>query len=660
MKVAHLGGLPSLAAAVLGLATALSASAPGDQAQSPATPIFRAGVDYVSVDVVVTDSRNHPIPDLTAEDFRITEHGQPQRISDFRYISIPVAHRSIDLKAKAAPPADVVTNALPSPDSRLFVMVVDDLHLLEAQIVPVKRVMTEFVSSLSPDDEVGIVFVGHSDLSANVTRDQGRLVQAINNARDAFGFGLATPSAAPGALAPASEYLQAARSVAWELRNVSSALARSGHARRAIVFVSGGTPLDPSSPLQTKEATAVRAYQLDLNDAFEAARRADVPIYTIDPRGIPSPDTATRGWGPTSAIQRENLQHRIAVQQDHMAEIATNTGGRFFTNRSDLMGAIDEIVGENGSFYLLGYSPDPYQHDGKFHDIDVKVTRPGVSVRGRKGYLAASTDAASATTTSTIDSAMGVGSSVAGLTLRAWATPIAPAEQGMTAAVTIEVDYPATPDLSTRVDDTLETSILALGPDAEVRASSRKPWHIAGTTSKDGPTRFTIDQVIAVPSKPTTLRVGVASQALHQAGTIQMPLEMPNPGDGKLQIAGVAIGLATPPGGALGGDAFAGVLPFQPVTAREFTARDTLRVFASALWKGKDSAATGTLALLGPSSPTPQPIAMSVHDSSPAHRLGTFDVSVPLTELKPGPYVLDVTITITGQTAHREVPFSIR
>ena len=40
---------------------------------------------------------------------------------------------------------------------------------------------------------------------------------------------------------------------------------------------------------------------------------------------------------------------------------------------------------------MLGYRAQP-KHDGKFHDITVKVTRPGVQIRARKGYYAVKTD----------------------------------------------------------------------------------------------------------------------------------------------------------------------------------------------------------------------------------------------------------------------------
>src|SRR5689334_22287780 len=100
-------------------------------------PIFRGGVDYVSVDAIVTDASDRPVTGLTAEDFEISELGKPQRIADFRYVAIPVATRTIDSAHPIPPTIDVTSNTPPSPSSRVFVIVIDDLHLIESQIVPI-------------------------------------------------------------------------------------------------------------------------------------------------------------------------------------------------------------------------------------------------------------------------------------------------------------------------------------------------------------------------------------------------------------------------------------------------------------------------------------------------------------------------------------------
>jgi VWFA-related protein len=148
-------------------------------------PVIRAAADYVPVDVVVTDANDVPITDLKVTEFEIYEGGRRQAIEDFRFVSIPVAER--DLSAiRPAHVNDVASNVRLSPDSRLFVLLIDDLHTLESDIIAVKKVMSDFVRALSPNDEVAVAFVGRSDLSVNFTTDPARALKAIERTREAL------------------------------------------------------------------------------------------------------------------------------------------------------------------------------------------------------------------------------------------------------------------------------------------------------------------------------------------------------------------------------------------------------------------------------------------------------------------------------------------
>jgi VWFA-related protein len=634
-------------------------------------PVFRAGVDHVAVDVIATDSDHKPVADLKQSDFRITEGDRPQTIADFAYVSIPSVHRTIDGAAVAAAPlVDVAENAPPSPTSRIWVMVVDDVHILPQFIPQVKQVMTEFLRSLSPQDEVAITFVSRSDLSQNFTTDLGRLVKAVNSVRAAFGFGYGadamTAASALGARGIGSPYaaphlvLQAAQSAVYNLRNAATTLANSGHARRAIVYVSAQSVLDVGAPIDGPEFTAARAYQGFLQEAFDAARRADVPVYTLDPRGLAQPETATKGHCCSSYQQRTEVQRRIVIQQDWLSSIATNTGGLAFINRNDLTRAVDEIVSDNSSYYLLGYYPDPFVRDGKFHDIKVTVGRPGVHLRAKTGYVAPAANAEAATTTATLASVMSAGFNVSGLSVRSFAAPIAPTKTGtIKVLVTIEVTLPSI-TAGESSSDRLHWQVMALDPDGKVKGSI---GNAAPITLSPAGSHVVMNDVIELPSQPLTIRVGVTSEALGKSGSVQLPAIVPDMSNGKLQIASVVLGVVDGRGkSAAEPESLKTLVPFQPTAARAFATTDTLQVFAPVFWSGRDAGAHAIVSIRrGADVVVSHDEEIQGTSMNGDHRTATVRADLPLLGLTLGSYTLTVDVQLPNtQGVTHAVPFEVK
>jgi hypothetical protein len=106
-------------------------------------------------------------------------------------------------------------------------------------------------------------------------------------------------------------------------------------------------------------------------DAIRAATRNNVAIYTIDPVGL------------TTEMGAPEVDRRIALQA-----VAEDTGGQAIVGTNDFASGFAAIVRDNSSYYILGYVPEREHRDGKFHEVQVRVKLPGVSVRARKGYLA--------------------------------------------------------------------------------------------------------------------------------------------------------------------------------------------------------------------------------------------------------------------------------
>lgn len=61
-------------------------------------PTFRAGIELVEIDAVVTDGQGNPVIGLTADDFEVSEGGKPQVIAAFSEVNIPGVIRRLWLQ----------------------------------------------------------------------------------------------------------------------------------------------------------------------------------------------------------------------------------------------------------------------------------------------------------------------------------------------------------------------------------------------------------------------------------------------------------------------------------------------------------------------------------------------------------------------------------
>jgi hypothetical protein len=66
-------------------------------------------------------------------------------------------------------------------------------------------------------------------------------------------------------------------------------------------------------------------------------------------------------------------------------QIALGTGGTYLPS-NDVRHSFEVVEADTSNFYSLGYSPE-HNGDRKYHKINVKVRRPGVTVANRIGYF---------------------------------------------------------------------------------------------------------------------------------------------------------------------------------------------------------------------------------------------------------------------------------
>jgi VWFA-related protein len=143
-------------------------------------------------------------------------------------------------------------------------------------------------------------------------------------------------------------------------------------------------------------------------DLMDYANRGNVTFYPVDSRGLPVFDTSIAETFVTPSGGRSILppnvdQRQLTQRIETLRTLADNTDGIAVVNNNDIEKGLERVVADLTSYYLMSYYSTNGTADGKYRRIDVRVKRPGVEVRARKGYRAASaaemTSAASATAT---------------------------------------------------------------------------------------------------------------------------------------------------------------------------------------------------------------------------------------------------------------------
>jgi len=210
----------------------------------------------------------------------------------------------------------------------------------------------------------------------------------------------------------------------------------------------------------------------ELFEAITLARQLNVPIYTLDPRGLTAPELGLAGhMEDQSPATRAGLDAAILGQQQGGKTIASETGGRAFVDNWNVPQAARALMTDNGAYYLLGFYPTPDTPDGKFHDVQVTVKRPGVTLRSRAGYMTEKPPAPGAKPPRLIET-LQAGLPGGALLLHATAAPIAPSKRGASTLMTIDVTYPDLP-ADAPATDRLDLVWLALDPDAKIKASGQ-------------------------------------------------------------------------------------------------------------------------------------------------------------------------------------------
>ena len=387
------------------------------QPEAPQQPTFRTGINFVRVDVIVTDKKGTPVGDLTAKDFEVLEDGKPQTVEQFRLVNVSGNPEIGEAPARQIRSRYDEETEAARDDVRMFVIFFDDYHTRVGSALAVKSHLIKFVQTqLGPNDLVAMMYPLTPIDAISVTRNHNSLISAINNFEGRkFRYEPRNEFEQQYAQYP-TEVVERIRNevVMTALRGLVTRLGSLREGRKAVIFVSEGftTMLPPQmrNPVATlpgfgnpnardpfagennpREDTAMAFSTADLlsqmRDVWDAANRNNAAIYSLDPRGL-----AGAEFGIEENISMTTDMKYLQASQDSLRTLSSETDGRAIVNQNDLAKGLAQMVRDSSAYYLIGYNSSQAPNDGKFHEITVRVKRPGIDVRARKGYWAPTKD----------------------------------------------------------------------------------------------------------------------------------------------------------------------------------------------------------------------------------------------------------------------------
>ena len=385
--------------------------------QAPGT-IFRTQTNFVSTTVIARDKDGRFVPDLKVSDFTVLEDGVPQKIERFVKTIGGRAYTEMAAETPGLRAGNSEGLILPrtrqsnDASGRIFIILIDDLHLQVSDTPRAKQALMEIRDTLvHENDLVGFVSTGPSGIEINPTYDFGhkRFDEAIAKT---MGAGMKINEILDqvkyeGEKSGPNGLRYAAHTAFKTAYDMIEELGKINDRRKSFIYLSSGYTFDPfrngryaqikmryQEAADTPTETVDPETGLDINRPIRSPYDVDTPLadqyymqktefaesellfeiahltrvakknnvvfYPLDPRGL----TAAIPIEVRGLQTPDDWRDYIRTQGDSLRVLAEETGGFCICQTNDYKPGLKRIDAETSDYYLIGYTstnPDPFK-----------------------------------------------------------------------------------------------------------------------------------------------------------------------------------------------------------------------------------------------------------------------------------------------------------
>ena len=392
-------------------------------AQQPERPTFRVGTTLIEFSIVAMDGDGKPVTDLRKDEISIREGDRERAVAFFQFEGAwPVASAGAARQPAPLAPGTFTNRAeqIPGPPARnLTAIVLDAIGVSPASQSAMNARVVKYLENVPSGMRMAVYRVGeHVEVIHDFTDDVEALRERIRRQGAALDPLRPVPTAdLTGKAGRASDTQRAAMQAAaeaearmlvsgnWSITAARAELMLAGleavgehlaavPGRKSLVWLSEGLPT------MFRKQGVTHNFEQQIRASAQRLASRGVTLYPVNASGVRTIPLGTDAGGRSAAaspggppaVGRNYLAWAKASREnwaslDVLAEI---TGGRATHEMNDpIQGVADAAEDLRGSYTLAFYAAG--EPDDRWHDLKVTVSRRGVTLRHRQGYLAAKT-----------------------------------------------------------------------------------------------------------------------------------------------------------------------------------------------------------------------------------------------------------------------------
>ncbi|WP_321475786.1 VWA domain-containing protein [uncultured Paludibaculum sp.] len=387
--------------------------------QEPA-PTFRATTRLVEFTFVALDKAGRPVTDLKKEEIQVQEKGKRRPLAFFRFEG-----EEKDGKQPLALPAGLFSNRVeftPGPPRNVTALVLDTLNTNPSDILWVRAQLTRYLKALAPATRVAVYHLGSKlsilhEFTGNVEELRARIAKAglalppqqttdmdstVRDAEEMLRIFNNDPRVLEMLTIQIENEMQFNASVRQrKMETTLAALEALGRhlsgvpGRKNLVWIGGGiSMLSITGAMGFGARGGIQSFESAVRASSQRLAQEGVAVYFVNSRGLQGDVTysASAGGSPTirgrGSFERQRQADEISADPYPAASaMASITGGRVIQNTNDPSAGLRLATADVKGSYTAGFYAEE-EPDGKWHNLKVQVTRPGVRVEAREGFLA--------------------------------------------------------------------------------------------------------------------------------------------------------------------------------------------------------------------------------------------------------------------------------